>query len=32
MLETGAMNDTGLAFYAALGYTTEEVVLTRELA
>lgn len=31
MLETGAGNDSGLAFYAALGYTTEEVVLTRDL-
>lgn len=30
-LETGAGNEGGLAFYAALGYSVEEVVLTRNL-
>lgn len=30
-LETGAANTGALAFYAALGYATEEVVLTRAL-
>jgi GNAT superfamily N-acetyltransferase len=31
-LETGASNSGGRAFYAALGYTAEEVVLTRDVA
>ena len=30
-LETGAANQDARAFYAALGYTDEEVVLTRSL-
>ena len=30
-LETGAGNKGGLAFYAALGYRVEEVILTRDL-
>jgi GNAT superfamily N-acetyltransferase len=30
-VETGASNSSGQAFYAALGYTAEEVVLTRDL-
>ena len=30
-LETGATNTAARSFYAALGYVTEEVVLTRDL-